>query len=105
MIELAFTNHYNTGNYKSLHGVELLFNSSLAKGIVASEVLSENIQQETFSLKIDDEGFFSIIVDSQPIDLFIDGNLLIEAENPEYIRIFEYIWNPISKILTGRVQI
>jgi len=102
MIELIFTGQ-PIGNYRGMLGVDV--NASDAITIIACEISSGNNESETLELTIDENGDFSIVVDSQPINLFVDGNLLIEAKDFNNLQPLEYIWNPITKILTGKVSI
>lgn len=105
MIELTFT--ANTDNYMGNHvgmlGTEI--NTSDNQGVISCEISSENNQSETLELTIDENGYFSILTQSQPINLLVDGNLLIEANDFNNIQTLEFTWNPISKILIGRMPI
>lgn len=102
MIELMFTGH-SIGNYRGMLGADI--NASDAITMIACEISPGNNESETLELTIDENGNFSIVVDSQPISLFVDGNLLIEAKDFNNLQPLEYIWNPITKILTGKVPI
>jgi hypothetical protein len=62
-------------------------------------------QSESLGLMFDREGVFEVISETRPLFVEISGNVLIEAQDPTNIRIWEYYWNPASKVLTGRVNI
>lgn len=62
-------------------------------------------QRESFELLFDREGFFEVISETRPLFVEISGNVLIEAEDPTNIKIWEYYWNPASKVLTGKVAV
>lgn len=102
MVELSFTPG-NTGNQKGMLSVEI--STEDIQGILACEIVSGNNQLETLELTIDSSGYFTLTVESQPINLFVDGNLLTEAKDFNNLQPLEYIWNPLSRALTGRVPI
>lgn len=64
-----------------------------------------NSETEQVSLTIDSEGFFEIVSDTRPLNVELGGNVLIEAEDPNNIGLWQYSWNPISKFLRGRVAL
>lgn len=62
-------------------------------------------ETDEFSLVINSEGFFEVVSETRPVDVELGGNVLMEAEDPTKLGLWEYVWNPISKILRGRVAL
>ncbi|MGL5193797.1 MAG: hypothetical protein ACRC8Y_09345 [Chroococcales cyanobacterium] len=62
-------------------------------------------QTEESSLILDTQGFFEVISETRPTNVELGGNILIEAEDPNNIGLWQYSWNPVSKILKGRVAL
>jgi hypothetical protein len=62
-------------------------------------------QSESLELVFDREGFFEVMSDTRPLFVEISGNVLIEAQDPTNIKIWEYYWNSSSKVLKGRVNV
>lgn len=102
MVELIFAPG-NTGNNKGITSV--IINSDETQSVLGCEISSGNNQLETLELTIDQNGYFAVTIETQPINLLVDGNLLTEAEDFNDLKPLEYIWNPVSKILTGRVPV
>jgi hypothetical protein len=77
----------------------------LRQGALCCEIGYKFAKSESLSLTVDSYGFFEILVDTQPLDLEVSGNRFTEAADPNNLNIWEYSWNPISKLLKGRVAI
>jgi len=84
--------------------VEIDSIASNRNGALICQFFYSNAQtQETF-LTIDLKGYFEIPLNTPPLNLEIAGNILTEAADPANIQVWEYVWNPITKKLRGRVN-
>lgn len=74
-------------------------------GALVCQLEYRTSETEQVSLSIDSQGFFEVLSDTRPLNVELGGNVLIEAQDPNNIGLWQYSWNPISKVLRGRVAL
>jgi len=104
MIELVAEN-WNNKVTSGAVTIELDSMGSNRIGALVCQLDYRSTETEKTTLNIDVNGYFEIISETKPLNVELGGNILIEAQDPNNIGLWEYSWNPVSKILRGRVEI